>query len=223
MRNAMSSDSFSLTCVSDLHGKFPLLPGGDLLIIAGDICAYGRMKEYEAFNTWCGEQKYDKILVIAGNHDGMMQRDPELFESDACNFQYLCESGVTYRGVNIWGSPYTPEFCDWYFMGKRGAGMKAHWDLIPSNVDILVTHGPPYGLCDKNEDGEACGCEELLHAMETKVAPMLHVFGHIDEESGNQVLYKRWDGNRDTLCVNVSHVDERYRVKTQCLNFLVYC
>lgn len=215
-------ESFTLTCISDLHGNFPRLIGGDLLIIAGDITARDEMYEYEAFNEWCGRQQYEKVIVIAGNHDGMMEKDPAMFKSDACNFTYLCNTGTSFRGCTIWGSPYTPVFCDWSFMGKQNE-MKAFWEMIPRDVDILVTHGPAWMICDKNEGGEFCGCKHLRSALDERVAPLLHVFGHIHEQGGKDLLLKRFCGNRDTLCVNVAHVNERYRVANDPSNFVVYC
>ena len=77
------------------------------------------------------------------------------------NVHYLCDSGLEFEGLKIWGSPYTPTFGKWNFMRNRGDEIKKHWDLIPSDVDILVTHGPPYGIFDETIDGIHAGCEDL--------------------------------------------------------------
>ena len=48
--------------------------------------------------------------------------------------------------VRIYGSPWQPEFYNWAFnLPRNGEEMKARWDAIPDNTDILITHGPAYG------------------------------------------------------------------------------
>lgn len=44
-------------------------------------------------------------------------------------------------GLKIWGSPIQHEFFNWAFNRKRGKEIKKHWDLIPSDTNILITHG----------------------------------------------------------------------------------
>lgn len=51
-------------------------------------------------------------------------------------------------------------------------------------IDILVTHGPPLGIGDRNANGEHCGCGDLIRRLET-APPRLHVFGHIHEGRGS--------------------------------------
>src|ERR1700733_9292218 len=49
-------------------------------------------------------------------------------------------------------------------------------DRIPDALDVLVTHGPPYGILDQTaSDGPHLGCEELLKAVRQK-PPKVHVF-----------------------------------------------
>ncbi|WP_226987416.1 metallophosphoesterase family protein [Parachlamydia acanthamoebae] len=92
------------------------------------------------------------------------------------------DSGVEIHGIKIWGSPITPWFENWAFNRHRGDEIKAHWDLIPSDTEILITHGPCYGILDEVKISRQwtrhVGCEELeknIHASQIK----LHVFGHI--------------------------------------------
>ena len=103
--------------------------------------------------------------------------------------------------IKIWGSPFTPEFLNWAFMGtpeKR----KALWAEIPEHLDILITHGPPFGILDRTIDGENAGCPHLLKAVQSK-KPKIHLFGHIHEGYGTLEI----DG---TLFVNASLCNERY-------------
>ena len=55
--------------------------------------------------------------------------------------------------------------------------------MIPANTDILITHGPPYGILDKNRVGFSAVCQSLKRAVK-RIQPKLHVFGHIHEAGG---------------------------------------
>ncbi len=194
-----------IDCISDLHGYCPQLAGGDLLLIAGDLTAHDRKEEYAAFLTWLRKLDYRCKVVVAGNHDGLVEAGALSLHYPDEHIYYLSDSGMVFEGLSIWGSPYTPTFMNWHFMCERGAQIKKHWDLIPQNTDILITHGPPYGILDTNSDGRSVGCEELRVA--TK--PRLHIFGHIHEcGSKKQVVGA-------TTYMNCSFVDVHYRPVNQ--------
>lgn len=185
-------------CISDLHGQLPKLPGGDLLIVCGDLTYSGKKGEMIMFGRWLDSLPYEEIVVIAGNHDHYLSLGNNPFE----RAHYLMNSGINLFGINIWGSPFTLMYMNWYFMKNPGKEMKDIWDQIPENTDILVTHGPPYGVLDKNYDDEHCGCIELLHAVE-RIKPKIHVFGHIHQ--GLEAVKKE-----NTVFVNCAYVDENY-------------
>jgi 3',5'-cyclic AMP phosphodiesterase CpdA len=63
-----------IDCISDLHGFQPKLEGGDLLIVAGDLTARDTVEEYITFNSWLSDQNYDRKIIIAGNHDGKIEK-----------------------------------------------------------------------------------------------------------------------------------------------------
>lgn len=179
-----------IDCISDLHGHFPVLKGGDLLIVAGDITARDTSSEHIYFTQLLVEQPYKKIVMIAGNHDGLM-RNWEAQTTD--NLTYLVDSGCTYQDFKIWGSPWTPAFYNFHFMKDRGEDIKKQWDLIPDDTEILITHGPPFGILDKVrnplrscKDGHA-GCEDLLQTLDRLKHLKLHVFGHIHEGYGQVI------------------------------------
>jgi len=194
-------------CISDLHGFKPSLPGGDLLIVAGDLTARDMVTEHLGFSGWLCNQPYDKIVLIAGNHDGKMT-DWKPMEQD--NLSYLQDSGVEYKGLKIWGSPWTPTFYDWHFMKDRGNPIKVMWDLIPDDTEILVTHGPPFGIQDqvkyssKAQEGKFAGCEELRNALDRLKKLKLHVFGHVHEGYGKVIV-------NGVIHVNAAIMDEEYR------------
>ena len=53
------------------------------------------------------------------------------------------------------------------------------WELIPDDVEILITHGPAYGIMD--ECPNHAGCEALLDRIKVlrKNKLRVHIFGHI--------------------------------------------
>lgn len=181
-----------ITCVSDLHGETPQLDGGDLLIVAGDLTGTDKLSEYEAFVRWLNKQDYKKKIVIAGNHDGLLESEGSQLLKWAADTEYLQDSGTEFNGLKIWGSPWTPEFCDWHFMLQRGDQIKAKWDLIPDDTDILVTHGPPVMILDQVNSprlqGDHVGCADLYDRVKKLPNLKLHVFGHIHESYGKKVI-----------------------------------
>lgn len=105
--------------------------------------------------------------------------------------------------ISIYGSPWQPEFCDWAFNAERGTQLQQIWSNIPSNLDILMTHGPPLGHGDLTADGIRCGCADLLDVVVAR-PPRVHIFGHIHEGYGVT-------SNGKTLFVNASTCDYNYR------------
>jgi len=95
-----------IDCISDCHGHYPELEGGDLLIVAGDFTARDEPVEYLKFNQWLREQNYKKKILIAGNHDNCVQNgitvladinsDKKLIVNPlfAPDVEYLCDSGT---------------------------------------------------------------------------------------------------------------------------------
>lgn len=197
-------------CISDLHGSYPELEGGDLLIVAGDLTARDTEFQLYEFMEWIRAQSYRKKVFIAGNHDGLIQKKTITFCEKIDGAVYLQDSGCEFEGLNIWGSPWTPEFCNWHFMLPRGRKLKEKWDKIPDDTDILVTHGPPLGILDTTDntwDSERLGCADLREVID-RVKPRLHVFGHIHGSYGKIVLKH---AGPNTVCVNAAIMDENYK------------
>lgn len=188
-----------IDCISDLHGEYPELEGGDLLIVAGDLTAKNSEDEYWDFATWLAVQSYKKIVVIAGNHDEFIEKNPGRFQKIEGDVEYLCDSGTEFEGLKIWGSPWTHSFpgMNPHCMAftKPPGQLKDHWDMIPDDTDILITHGPPYGILDQNKYGQLCGCQDLRNQVLGLERLKLHVFGHIHE------------GHRRAFTVNSSFVN----------------
>lgn len=225
-----------ITLISDTHTKHDQittsksirnsnrlldLPGGDLLIHAGDFMNSGyNPMEAMMFFKWFDEiDNYDTKVLIAGNHDRWMQNEPEEAKGILTGYktiEYLQdEELVLYNdgpngdipedNIRIYGSPWQPEFCNWAFnLPRNGEEMKARWDAIPSNTDILVTHGPAFGYLDiPGGQSIRVGCEMLRHRVD-EIRPKIHVGGHIHGSWGHYF-------NGHTHFFNASVLDEQYR------------
>lgn len=197
-----------VVAISDTHGYHASLslPDGDILIHSGDVSGRGDEYEIKDFLDWFSIQKHRYKVFIAGNHDFFFERADankiaSLIPDDVI---YLNDSGINLEGLYIWGSPVTPWFFDWAFNRQRGAEINHHWELIPTDIDILVTHGPVHGILDLTADGLHVGCEMLKNKVED-IKPKVHICGHIHEAYG-QIQTK------DTLYINASVLDIRYRL-----------
>jgi Icc-related predicted phosphoesterase len=191
----------TIVCISDTHGYHDhvLVPPGDLLIHAGDMTRRGTLPQVQAFNSWLGTLPHPHKIVIAGNHDWYFEREPEAARKAITNATYLLDETAEVGGLRIYGSPWQPRFHDWAFNVDRGPQLAEKWAMIPPNTDILVTHGPPFGIADETFVGDHVGCVDLLARVRV-VRPKLHIFGHIHEAAGMVD-----DG--ETLFVNASAVD----------------
>lgn len=172
-----------LVCISDTHNQLRSIkiPDGDILVHAGDLTNRGTLKEVAREIQAFASLSHPHKILVAGNHDWLFERDPALCRNllRDTGITYLEDSGATVAGLQFWGSPVQPWFCDWAFNRARGEAIRNHWDLIPRGVDVLVSHGPPHGQLDLVLDQmEHVGCEELALAV-ARVRPKLLVFGHI--------------------------------------------
>lgn len=128
-----------------------------------------------------------------------MARD--ILEDYNDRIHFLIDRSVTIEGIKFYGSPRCVG--DYEVMGSWGFYTdepKKYWDRIPPNVDILITHSPPYGILDAG-----LGCKELLKRV-NKVNPYLHVFGHIHSMGGRQTFTEK------TIFVNAAVMDDNHYV-----------
>ncbi|MCE3227540.1 MAG: metallophosphoesterase [Bacteroidetes bacterium] len=201
--------------ISDTHKQHKSLPlpKGDVIIHAGDISSRGSAEEISEFLEWFRKLDYKYKLLIAGNHDFLFEREPEKAkELIPPEVIYLENNDVVIEGIKIWGSPITPWFYDWAFNRHRGEDIIRYWQKIPSDTDIVITHGPAYGILDKTVHGQHVGCEDLLKRVKD-IKPKFHVCGHIHEGYGQEMH----DG---TTFINASVLDHRYKRKNSAIEFI---
>jgi Icc-related predicted phosphoesterase len=212
------ANKVNVVCVSDLHGQLPATAEGDLLIVAGDICPttnHGSVYQADFINSrfrdWLKAQPAKKKVFIGGNHDFVLQQRKWWHKKYPAT--YLQDSGTEYKGIKIWGTPWSVSYGPWAFMAAD-AELSNKWDLIPDDTDILVVHGPPHGVGDKvpsrssDEENwpkpEHAGSKTLLKRI-LEVKPKLVVCGHIHCDRGIH-----WLG--DIPVVNAAVLDDRYHM-----------
>jgi len=205
--------------ISDTHNQHESieLPEGDLLIHAGDSTNRGSKEEIAKFSLWFRAQPHAFKVCISGNHDWLFENSPYIAqnvfygnvskqEANAKGLFYLQDSGaeIDVRGqkLKIYGSPQTPAFCNWAF-NNTDDQLEAAWSLIPSDLDIIITHGPVHMILDETSSGKHAGCMKLRLALHDK-KPKLHISGHIHEGYGVET----WNG---TTFANVSTCNLRYQ------------
>jgi len=194
-------------CIGCLHGARPKLKGGDLLLVTGDLTAHDTSEEYFTFFEWLKNQSYSQKVFISGNHDNLAMSQFDWGK----DVDYLLDSGKEFEGLKIWGSPWTSKFegmnprtCAFTF--EEDADMFPKFELIPDDVDILVTHSPPFTILDLLTDGRQVGSPALMAHHISRLRPKLWAFSHVHESHGVDGPYQ-WN---KTKYVNCSIMNERY-------------
>lgn len=209
-----------ISALSDMHGELPPVPSCDLCLIAGDLCPATdhsiHFQEYwleTVFNRWLKDIDAKKKIFIAGNHDFIFQKRPDLIRKMKFAGTYLEDSETEYEGLKIYGTPWQPYFYDWAF-NLYEDDLEKKWEKIPQDTDIIVVHGPPHGygdlaprvIKDENEQewpsGECTGSPSLLKKI-TEIKPKLVIYGHIHEGYGQWLL-------DNTILANVSVLNGQY-------------
>ena len=212
-----------IVALSDTHNQHHVvsnwgwLPPADVLIHSGDISLRGTEGEVKEFFEWFfALEHYKHKIFIAGNHDFFFERFPEKVKNTVFpeNVHYLQDSGIEIDGIHFWGSPIQPWFHNWAFNRDRGADIRKHWDLIPANTNVLITHGPPYKILDevmyasRHNPEMNVGCQDLTNKIAQLTDLKAVIFGHIHEGYGaveqNGVKY-----------FNASFIDIKYRPTNQ--------
>lgn len=157
--------------LSDTHGKHHLLkdlPPADIIIHSGDGSESGEKSEVLDFLNWFFNLDYEYKIFVAGNHELCL--DGEQIENLPPNCHYLYHSGIEIEGIKFWGVPY--------FLSNELNGSVAQFMVqIPDGTDVLISHRPPYGILDF-EENDNFGCLDLLLTVQ-RIYPYYHLFGHV--------------------------------------------
>jgi predicted phosphodiesterase len=206
-----------ITAISDTHGQHKsildkYLPGGDCIIHAGDVSSRGTYNEIESFMSWFNELPYRYKIMIAGNHDFFFERATKIVIQEMLdkypNIIYLNDSGIEIEGIKFWGSPVQPWFYDWAF-NRVDSDICKHWNMIPSDTDVLICHGGPKNIGYLNttyREKKDVGCPYLYEKLSDLKQLKLFIQGHIHEGRGD---YTFADGQ---LFINASLLNLQYRL-----------
>ena len=200
-----------IVCISDVHGKWHKLkiPSCDLLVSAGDFSFRGEETMVTDFHKWLSGQDAKHVISVMGNHETAVEKNffynKELALQNCPRAYFIDEGPAVIDGLKVYGSAITPFFCNWAWNRHRGSEIKKHWDKIPDDTELLITHGPAFGILDKVNNGyiESVGCEELLGRIGQLKNLKAHVFGHLHSNNGQVTV-------NGVTYINAAICDESY-------------
>lgn len=184
--------------ISDTHKKHYDInvPECDVFVCAGDFTNFGdTYNNYINFNRWLGEIRANKKIVVGGNHDELLYKDKNILKH-LNNCIYLEDKEIVIDGYKFYGTPWEQWYYEWLFS-------QGQYKDIPNDIDVLITHTPPYQIYDIGYDGRNFGCKHLLDKV-FKIQPKFHIFGHVHcsggrhSKIGNTYFYnvaKSFDNN----------------------------
>jgi len=182
-----------IVAISDMHGKFNEIthniPDGDVLVVAGDFTKYGSRKNVQEFSDWISQFPHENKIIVAGNHDWAFEKKEKRLEAvmhiRGSGSTYLQDSGIQIGDFYFYGSPWQPEFNNWAFnLPAMGDKMREVWAKIPDRTNVLITHGPPFGIRDASWDARRYGSVLLKERVFELLHLKAHIFGHIHEGYG---------------------------------------
>ena len=186
--------------LSDIHCQWHNFdpahyPPVDVILCAGDITDTGRPGQERFFESraWVsGQAAHAPFYWIPGNHDldfnGTEYAD---IANTHCVLDKTVELGpFRLRGVSCSPCYNAPQLARyWDFMTADEEVERVAYAFEP--VDIVLSHGPPHGLCDASWDrfnGDThLGSMELTNYIVAH-EPKLVVCGHIHEAAGERTL-----------------------------------
>ncbi len=172
--------------ISDTHGQAQSLGklSGDVLIHCGDMFNLFKTSDaaIQRMDDWFGQQDFDLILCVGGNHDLEIEKKLRSNAQPFKNATFLHGASHEHQGIKFYGAPWVPDLRGQAFY-RTDAELKEEWKAIPKDTDVLITHTPPLGVLDKSSQGMILGCKHLVKTVR-KIKPKLHCFGHVHASSG---------------------------------------
>ena len=161
-----------------------------MIIHAGD-CSHNDI-QWDKFIEWYTKLPIKHKILISGNHDftphraGYKNTYNYLKEKSII---YLQDTSVTIEGIKIHGSPWSNMFGGYPFMAEE-LELQKYWNKIPLDTNILITHGPAYGILDKVDNNWNPGRDKCVGSktLKEKIVELknldYHICGHIHEGYG---------------------------------------
>lgn len=176
-------NDLNIFAFSDTHGnhqKLQVPDNADIIICAGDAVEDDlNGGEYDDFIKWFSALKAKWKLFVPGNHELSFELGQEaeiVKQFEKAGICVLQDAVIDCNGVII---------------GSLSGNSFIEDEDIPADLDIFVTHVPPYGILDAE-----LGSPEILNFV-LKAKPKYHLFGHIHATEGQEFLLG------ETRCVNV--------------------
>jgi Icc-related predicted phosphoesterase len=181
-----------ICCLSDTHQhhKKIKMPEVDMVIHAGDFTYHGELEEVKKFLQWYGEQKAKYKLLVCGNHEVEISKQPFQLLQQMCEDQgirILNNTHTIIEGLTIFGSPNSNKFGHgWAYNSTENELENIYASILP-DTDVIITHGPAYGRLDRVLMGTHAGSMALAKRISELSNLKLHVTGHIHESRGTMI------------------------------------
>ncbi|KIW07977.1 uncharacterized protein PV09_01876 [Verruconis gallopava] len=209
-----SGDLTMVGTMEQYRGALRLLAGVDAelkLVVAGnhDLSLHGAYYVHDATARRIAGRHYDAADARRARElwTGDEARRAGVTYLDEGAHVFTLASGAR---LAVYASPWQPFFHNWAFnypltedrwnpperivtseLTPEVAPAPPHRDPHPipdgADLDVVITHGPPYGHLDATSRGARAGCPHLLNAL-NRVRPRMHCFGHIHEAWGAELV-----------------------------------
>ena len=198
-----------IAAFSDTHGQHSILKikeSTDVAIFCGDYSRTGNLNDLIDFLSWYSKQPAKHKLLIPGNHDLLCEEEPSLAKQlcEQVGITYIQDDSYKIDNTLIYGTPYTPFFNNWAFMGQEFE-LFERFKKIPWETDILVCHGPMRDILDTAQDKHVGSISLRTHI--EAIRPKLFLFGHIHTKGQSYLYHPR---THNTECFNVAICNDNY-------------
>ena len=170
------------------HKEYKVPENIDVVAFTGDESNHMESalnhNEFLDFVEWFKNIDVRYKLFIPGNHSIWIFNNEKLAKSILNNngIIWLHKQELIIEDIKFYGDGISPTFGNWSYMCKREK-INKHWDQIPEDVTVLLTHTPPKSILDLTEECDynltMCGCSALLKKVSGLKKLKVHLFGHI--------------------------------------------
>lgn len=184
-----------IACLSDTHSNVKGLkvPEADVLIYAGDAIHHKHSEpEFLRFCEWINRIPCETKFLVAGNHDFFLRDNKDRLKDLMPGVVVLEDSGAEIgdTGLSVYGAPWTVARNIFYLADAYEipeSAVREKWAQIPTGVDVLVTHSPPWDILDLTYKSRHVGSKYLRNEVAGRVYPKIHIFGHNHDAPGMQL------------------------------------